>query len=163
MKIKKFSQLKKGDYIYRITNQIDKKPNDNEFGGLIFHAPEEYDDFRIEKLEVESVKPWVIEHHYNYMKMNGDQPCGIGTSISEKIDNEHVRVQFKTSKILCGFNYHMFNNNDSNYISYDKRIFYFTNKKQAITIYKSLIDNRITELKENIDQLNNLKKISNNI
>jgi hypothetical protein len=57
----------------------------------------------------------------------------------------------------------MFNNNDSNYISYDKRIFYFTDKKQAITMYKSLIDNRITELKENIDQLNNLKKISNNI
>jgi hypothetical protein len=96
MKIKNFSQLKEGDYIYRITNQIDKKPNANEFCRLTFHAPEEYNDFIIEKLEVESVKPWVIEHHYNYMKMNGDRPYGIGTSISEKIDNEHVRIQFKT-------------------------------------------------------------------
>mgnify|MGYP003317600266 CR=1 FL=1 len=163
MRIKTFSQLKEGDYIYRITNQIDKKPNDKEFGGLIFHAPEEYYDFRIENLEIESVKPWVIEHHYNYMKMNGDRPCGIGTSISKEIDNEHVRIQFKSSNIPCGFSYHIFNNNDSNYISYDKRIFYFTNKKQAITMYKSLIDTRITELKETINQLNNLKKISNNI
>ena len=57
----------------------------------------------------------------------------------------------------------MFNNDDSNYISYDKKLLYFTNKKQAITMYKSLIDNRITELKSNINQLNELKKISNSI
>ena len=57
----------------------------------------------------------------------------------------------------------MFNNDDSNYISYDKKLLYFTNKKQAITMYKSLIDNRITELKSNINQLNELKKNSNNI
>ena len=163
MKIKTFSQLKTGDYIYRIKNQIDSKPDDKQFGGLIMHKPEEYYDFRIEKLEIESVKPWVIEHHYNYMKMDGDQPYGIGTSISEEIDNKHVKIKFKSEEILCGFGYHMFNNDDSNYISYDKKLLYFTNKKQAITMYKSLIDNRITELKSNINQLNELKKISNNI
>ena len=82
MKIKTFSQLKAGDYIYRIKNQIDSKPDDKQFGCLIMHKPEEYYDFRIEKLEIESVKPWVIEHHYNYMKMDGKQPYGIGTYIS---------------------------------------------------------------------------------
>ena len=163
MKIKTFSELKSGDFIYRIKNQIDNKPDDKQFGGLIMHEPEEYYDFRIEKLEIELVEPWMIEHHYNYMKMNGNMPCGVGTSISKEKDNLHVKVQFKSSKIPCGFDYQMFNNTDENYVSYDKKTFYFTDKKQAISMYKSLIDERINELKTNINQLNKLKKNSNNI
>ena len=163
MKVKSFSELKPGDYIYRIKNQIDDKPDDKQFDGLIIHDPEEYYDFRIEKLEVELVEPWMIEHHYNYMKMNGDRPCGVGTSVSKKKDNFHVKVQFKSSKILCGFDYLMVNNEDKNYISYDKKTFYFTDKKQAISMYKSLLNERINELKSNINQLNKLKKNSNNI
>ena len=163
MKVKTFSELKPGDFIYRIKNQIDNKPDDKQFGGLIMHEPEEYYDFRIEKLEIELIEPWMIEHHYNYMKMNGDMPCGVGTSISKEKDDLHVKVQFKSSKIPCGFDYQMFNNTDKNYVSYDKKTFYFTDKKQAISMYKSLIDERINELKTNINQLNKLKKISNNI
>ena len=163
MKIKHFAILKPGDFVYRIKNQIDNKPDDKQFGGLLMHKPEEYYDFRIEKLEVEKVEPWMIEHHYNYMKMNGDRPCGVGTSISKEKDDFHVRVQFKSSEIPCGFDYMMFNNGDTSYVSYDKKLFYFTDKKQAISTYKMLINERINELKETINQLNDLKKISNNI
>lgn len=159
--MKKFSQLKPGDFIYRIKNQIDNKPDDKSFGRLLMHKPEEYYDFRIEKLEIEKVEPWMIEHHYNYMKMNGDRPCGVGTSISKTKDNNHVRVQFKSDEIPCGFDYNMFNNEDENYVSYDKKLFYFTSKKQAISTYKLLINDRINELKSSINKLNELKKISN--
>ena len=161
--MKKFSQLKPGDFIYRIKNQIDNKPDDKQFGGLLMHKPEEYYDFRIEKLEIEKVEPWMIEHHYNYMKMDGDRPCGVGTSISQTKDNNHVRIQFKSNEVMCGFNYDMFNNEDESYVSYDKKLFYFTSKKQAISTYKLLINDRINELKSNINKLNELKKISNNI
>ena len=163
MKIKTFYELKSGDYIYRIKNQIDNKPDDKQFGGLLMHKPEEYYDFRIEKLEIELIEPWMIEHHYNYMKMDGNRPCGVGTTVSKTKDEHHVRVQFKSSDIPCGFDYMMFVNVDTSYVSYDKKIFYFTDKKQAISTYKMLINERINELKETINQLNELKKISNNI
>jgi len=161
--MKTFKDLKIGDYIYRIKNQIDNKPDDKQFGGLLMYKPEEYYDFRIEKLEVEKVEPWMIEHHYNYMQMNGNRPCGVGTTVSKTKDEHHVRVQFKSSDIPCGFDYMMFANVDTSYVSYDKKIFYFTDKKQAISTYKMLINERINELKETINQLNELKKISNNI
>jgi len=164
MKIKHFAILKPGDFVYRIKNQIDNKPDDKQFGGLLMHKPEEYYDFRIEKLEVEKVEPWMVEHHYNYMKIDAfERPYGVGTTVSKTKDEHHVRVQFKSSEIPCGFDYMMFANGDTSYVSYDKKLFYFTDKKQAISTYKMLINDRINELKETINQLNDLKKISNNI
>ena len=164
MKTKSFSELKPGDYIYRIKNQIDKKPDDKQFGGLLMHKPEEYYDFRLDKFEVESVEPWMIKHQYNYMKIDAfERPYGVGTTVSETKDEHHVRVQFKSNEIMCGFDYQQFVNTDTSYVSYDKKLFYFTNKKHAITTYKFLINDRIKKLKSNINKLNELKKLSKDI
>lgn len=164
MKTKSFSELKPGDYIYRIKNQIDRKPDDEQFSELLMYKPEEYYNFRLDKFEVESVEPWIIEHQYNYMKIDAfKRPCGVGTTVSKTKDEQHVRVQFKSSEIPCGFDYMMFGNVDTLYVSYDKKLFYFTNKKHAIATYKFLINDRIKELKSNINKLNELKKLSKDI
>lgn len=86
-----FKDVKEGDTLYFVSFdgklKLEEKITNSIFGSLSSLAiKEENEDrvvpsFSIEEHKVkEKIYPGLVERHYNYMKMCGDKPCGVGTT-----------------------------------------------------------------------------------
>ena len=86
-----FKDVKEGDTLYFVSFdgniEFEEKISDSIFGSLnniVIKENKNYNvvpSFTIEEHKVkEKTYPGLVKHHYNYMKMCGDRPCGVGTS-----------------------------------------------------------------------------------
>ena len=137
--MKTFGKLKPGDTVYElIDNREQVQRNikaDKEHDNSILSSFEDLRDensykyFIINKLVVQEVNPYYIEHNFHYIKMPGDRPNGVGTSTSRELDPHAVDIVFKD---IPHFGQTRIDKNAAIHsLGFKNDHYYFVNKKDA--------------------------------
>ena len=156
--MKTFGKLKPGDIVYELIDNreqvIKNIKNDKEHDNSILSSFKDLRDensykyFIINKLIVQEVNPYYIEHNYHFMKMNGDRPIGTGTSTSRELDPHAVDIVFKDTIHLGQVR---IDKNAAIYsLGFKKDHYYFVNKKDARKHYNVLVKDFIRDLQSTI-------------
>ena len=170
--MKTFGKLKPGDIVYElIDNREQVKKNieaDKELENSALMKFASFEDLRdensykyfiINKLVVQEVNPYYIEHTAHYMKMNGDRPNGVGTSISKELDPHAVDIVFKD---IPHFGQIRIDKNAAIHsLGYNSGHYYFVNVKDARKHYNVFVKDFIRELQSTITSIR-LQKEENN-
>ena len=145
-----FKDIKEGDTLYFVSLngniEFEEKITDSIFGSLssiVIKEDENYNvvpSFTIEEHKVkEKTYPGLVERHYNYMKMHGDKPCGVGTTVSMEPSDYRVDIVLDNDKkIHTGIS------------SYDK-IYSFSNCSYVFIHKDILVDALKTYYEKNIE------------
>lgn len=172
--MKTFGKLKPGDIVYElIDNREQVKKNieadeECENSALIKFVSFEdlrdensYKYFIINKLVVQEVNPYYIEHTAHYMKMSGNRPTGVGTSTSKELDPHAVDIVFKDiphfGQIRIDKNAAIHN------LGFKNDHYYFVNKKDARKHYNELVKDFIRDLQSTITSIRLQKKENNKL
>lgn len=170
--MKTFGKLKSGDIVYElIDNREQVRKNieaDEERENSTLMKVTSFEDLRdensykyfiINKLVVQEVNPYYIEHNYHFMKMNGDRPIGTGTSTNRELDTNAVDIVFKD--VLHFGQIRIDKNAIIHNLGFKNDHYYFVNKKDARKHYNELVKNFISELQSTITSIR-LQKEENN-
>lgn len=170
--MKTFGKLKSGDIVYElIDNREQVKKNieaDEELKNSALMKFTSFEDLRdensykyfiINKLVVQEVNPYYIEHNYHFMKMNGDRPNGVGTSTSKELDPHAVDIVFKD--VLHFGQIRIDKNATIHNLGFKNDHYYFVNKKDVHKHYNMLVNNFIRDLQSTITRIR-LEKEENN-
>lgn len=159
--MKTFGKLKPGDIVYELIDNreqvIKNIKNDKERDNSILSSFEDFRDensykyFIINKLVVQEVNPYYIEHNYHFIKMNGDRPIGNGTSTSRELDPHAVDIVFKDTIHLCQTR--IDKNAAIHSLGFKKDHYYFVNKKDARKHYNALVKDFIRDLQSTITSI----------
>lgn len=172
--MKTFGKLKPGDIVYELIDnreQVMKNIEaDEECENSTLMKIASFEDFRdensykyfiINKLIVQEVNPYYIEHNYHFMKMNGDRPTGTGTSTSRELDPHAVDIVFKDTIHLGQTR--IDKNAAIHSLGFKKDHYYFVNKKDARKHYNALVNNFIRNLQSTITRIRMQKEENNKI
>lgn len=167
-----FKDVKEGDTLYFVSFdgklKLEEKVTNSIFGSLSsLVIKEENEDkiipsFTIEEHKVkEKIYPGMVEHHYNYMKMCGDRPCGVGTTSGFSPSDYRVDIVLDNdAKIQTGItSYDSINYSSSDYVFLHKDmlvdaliVFYAKNMK-LITEKRDRLNKGIEECQEQLKRI----------
>jgi len=172
--MKTFGKLKPGDIVYELIDnreqvnkniEADDERKNSElmkfasFGD--FRDENSYKYFIINKLVVQEVNPYYIEHSYNFMEMNGDIPTGTKTTVSKELDPHAVDIVFKDTFHLGQIR--IDKNATIHSLGFKKDHYYFVNKKDAHKYYNMLVKNFISDLQGTITRIRIQKEENNKL
>lgn len=160
--MKTFGKLKPGDIVYELIDnreQVSKNieaDKEHENSTLIIKCvsfedlrdENSYKYFIINKLVVQEVNPYYIEHTAHFMKMNGNIPAGVGTSTSRELDPHTVDIVFKD--VLHFGQIRIDKNAAIHSLGFKNAHYYFVNKKDARKHYNVLVKDFIRDLQSTI-------------
>lgn len=172
--MKTFGKLKPGDIVYElIDNREQVKKNieaDEECENSALMKFVSFEDLRdensykyfiINKLIVQEVNPYYIEHNYHFMKMSGDRPNGVGTSTNRELDPYAVDIVFKDTIHL--YQTRIDKNATIHSLGFKKDHYYFVNKKDVRKHYNMLVNNFIKDLQSTITSIRLQKEEDNKL
>ena len=155
MKYKKFKDITSEDTLYFIQDFEELHGHSgkgitslDELRLIIENTEEKTEGFDLYEVDIENIE-YPLEHHLpvHYMKMNGDNPYGIGTSYSVVKDVHHMSITLKRlegSYISTSIEVPI---NESSY-SPIKGCTYFTEREEAIKFLKHLVNSYIKKYLE---------------
>lgn len=162
--MKTFGKLKPGDIVYELIDnreQVMKNIEDDEehenstlmkFASFEdFRDENSYKYFIINKLIVQEVNPYYIEHNYHFMGMNSDKPIGTGISTSRELDPHAVDIVFKDTIHLGQIR--IDKNSSIHSLGFKKDHYYFVNKKDARKYYNMFVKKFISDLQGTITRI----------
>lgn len=159
--MKTFGKLKPGDIVYELIDNreqvIKNIKNDKEHDNSILSSFKDLRDensykyFIINKLVVQEVNPYYIEHNYHFMKMDGDRPIGTGTSTSRELDPHAIDIVFKD--VVHFGQIRIDKNATIHNLGFKNDHYYFVNKKDARKHYNELVKDFIRDLQNTITRI----------
>jgi len=162
--MKTFGKLKPGDIVYELIDnreQVMKNiETDKEHENSTLTKFASFEDFRdensykyfiINKLIVQEVNPYYIEHNYHFMRMNGDRPIGTGTSTNRELDPHAIDIVFKDTIHLGQIR--IDKNAAIHSLGFKKDHYYFVNKKDARKHYNMFVKKFIGDLQDTITRI----------